>query len=773
MDFLNDINNKTLIICNNNIKNKILKYISNLDKLINIKIINKKDFLENYYFKYNEETIYYLRNKYNINIKLAKIYLDNLIYVVDSNINNNKVKFLKEIYNDLKSNNLLKFNKLFDNYLKQINIIYINDFKIELFYKNILDKYNTKYIKLKSNKYNISNIYHFKNIEDECSFVFDEISKLIKNKVSYSNIKLVILGNEYNNIIKRFSYLYKININNLDNSSIISTITCNKILDMIYSMNKEEVFDYLINNLDNYICLSIFNILNKYYFVDNFNLVIDFIIDDLKNTYEDNIKYKNAIDIISLDYNLVNDSDYVFVLGFNLENIPRIYKNIDYLDDNIKNKLGLFTSLDMNKYEYNRCIYNLERINNLVITYKDYDPYKSYYKSNLISDMNLNEVETNSLNITSNLYNKIKLTDKLDFMLKYGVIDKELPILYSNYSDINYLNYNNKFSKIDKYHDKLFLSYTQVDSFYHCKFRYYIDYILKLNIFEDSFSIFIGNLFHFVLSKIYDDDFDLDKAYNSYLNGKSFSKKEDFYLKILKDELEKIIDVLKSQYKLTGLTKVKVEEEIKFDYGNDYFFKGIIDKIMYKEKDNNTYISLIDYKTGNPKTDMSNLIYGIDMQLPIYVYLVLKSSLFNNPKIIGFYFQKILHEKSSYDLKHDQDSLFRDKLKLNGYSIDDQYLLSIFDESYNDSMMIKGLKTSSKGFYHYSKVISDDNINSIVSIVDSKIKEAFKDIDSGIFTINPKVINGDNIGCKFCKYQDLCFKSGEDLVYLENKNTLL
>ena len=25
------------------------------------------------------------------------------------------------------------------------------------------------------------------------------------------------------------------------------------------------------------------------------------------------------------------------------------------------------------------------------------------------------------------------------------------------------------------------------------------------------------------------------------------------------------------------------------------------------------------------------------------------------------------------------------------------------------------------------------------------------------FNINPKIIDGENIGCKYCKYQDICF----------------
>ena len=189
---------------------------------------------------------------------------------------------------------------------------------------------------------------------------------------------------------------------------------------------------------------------------------------------------------------------------------------------------------------------------------------------------------------------------------------------------------------------------------------------------------------------------------------------------------------------------------------------------MFKEKDNNTYITIVDYKTGNVLINMKNLKYGLDMQLPIYVYLVKKSNMFLNPKIIGFYLEQILFDKFNYDSKKEENIIRRDKLKLNGYSINDPYLVSMFDETYQNSELIKGMKITSKGFSAYSKILSENDIDSIVNTVEKKIEEAFAKIKNNDFSINPKVINGENIGCKYCKYKDLCFKTGEDLVYLKD-----
>ena len=760
MDFLNQLDNNTLLIVNNNIKEKILLKINNIDKLINVKIMSLNDFYRHYFFSYDVKTIYYVKKKYNITREIVCNYLDNLKYIIDSNIDNLKINFLKDLYIDLIDNNLLYFDNLFKDYLKNKKIIILNCL-LDKFTLNILNKYNYQIIDYYDFKNDIKNIYHFDTIEDEVEYTFNKISSLIKDNINPSNIKLILLGNEYNNIIKRFSYFYNININNIDKNSIYATIETKKILNLIKeNKSKEDIFNYLKDNYDNYIVNCFINIINKYYFIDNLNDVIDFIEYDLKNTYFKEIKNVNGIDIINLDKCIFNDDSYIFILGFNLENIPKIYKDIDYFSDSLKEDLGLSTSIIKNIYERNKVINIIKSINNLSISYKDNTPYNSYYKSNLIDELNLIENNIYIENNTSNLYNKIKLGDKLDSMIKYNIKDNNLDKLYNTYNDIDYMKYDNKFKDIVDFKlDKVYLSYSSINTYYYCSFRYYIENILNLNIYEETFKQTIGNLFHYVLSKVYDKDFNFELEWNNYLKDIKFTKKELFYLSNLKEEFINIIDVIKYQYSLTGLTNLKLEEKININFGDNKVFTGIIDKIMFKEKDNKTYISIIDYKTGTPCINLSNLKYGIDMQLPIYVYLTVKSNLFNNPKIIGFYLEQILHEKNDDYINN---------LKLQGYTIDDEYLVSMFDSSYQNSDMIKGMKMTNNGFSFYSKILSDKEINELLLLVEDKINNAYNMILNGYFNINPKIINGENIGCKYCKYNDLCFKSGKDFVYLND-----
>jgi ATP-dependent helicase/nuclease subunit B len=238
----------------------------------------------------------------------------------------------------------------------------------------------------------------------------------------------------------------------------------------------------------------------------------------------------------------------------------------------------------------------------------------------------------------------------------------------------------------------------------------------------------------------------------------------------LQAELKFIIKTINDQNKLSSLDNALYEEKIYVNIPNkiDVTFSGIIDKIMYKEEDN-ALISLVDYKTGNTEINIDNAIHGLNMQLPIYLYLVKNSHKFNNPKFIGFYLQEILHNEIYKDNKKDYETIKSDALKLKGYTIDQGDLISKFDSSYLDSRVIKSMKVGNNGFYQYSKVLNANQIDKLIDLVSSKINEASTNIIDGKFDINPKSLNGKNVACEFCELRDMCYMKDSNITFLKEQ----
>ena len=55
-------------------------------------------------------------------------------------------------------------------------------------------------------------------------------------------------------------------------------------------------------------------------------------------------------------------------------------------------------------------------------------------------------------------------------------------------------------------------------------------------------------------------------------------------------------------------------------------------------------------------------------------------------------------------------------------------------------------------------------MDSIINIVDNNISNSINHILNGDFLINPKVTDKENLGCKYCNYKDICFRTSKDEV---------
>lgn len=765
---MEEFNNK-IVILNDYAKKSFIKKIN---KLINVKVITLSELKRKYFFDYDNKAVYFVSNKYNCIPEIAKIYIENTYFISD--VNTKKINFLKEIKKELDTNNLLTYNELFKEFLKGKDIVLYNLKYVDKFYKNIfkeLEKYSNITNYNDSNNESIKELYKANNSEEEIAFVCSSITKLIKSGVNINNIKLANVKSEYEFIIRKTFKLFNIPINLPSYETIKSTSLVIKFKELYnndINITIDKLKEHINTKEENDIFKSIINIVNSYLWCNDFELVKDMVFNDIDNIKTPREKLKNAVEIIEFKKELVNDDDYIFLIGYNEGSIPVNYKDEDYLSDYEKEKLGISTSFELNDNAMNEIKDSIKNIKHLIVTYPNHNLSSEIYISSSYEKELFNEKELNISYNESNNYNKLRLVSEKDENSKFGTITKDLLKLSSHYKDMKYSSFDNKYKQIDKYKIKeyfkngLTLSYTSMNDYYMCSFRYYLDYILKVNKYEDTFEATVGTIFHKILSMCFESNIDIIRTYESEIEKSNyeFSESEKFFLSILKDELILVIETIKNQLSYTQLNKSMYEKEIIIDVDKNLHikFKGFIDKILYNEFNGQTIVAIVDYKTGNPNLNINNSIYGLEMQLPIYIYLI-KNEI-KDVKIGGFYLQKILNNITDKEKK-------LDSLKLQGYTNSDLDIIDKVDSSFNDSKIIKSLRTSSKGFYAYSKIINDEEIDILNKIVESKIKEASINILDSMFDINPKEMNNEVIGCKYCKYKDICFMKPKDTITLK------
>ena len=769
MDFT--IKDNSLIICPNQTKTKILKELSQTKKLVNIKFMTKEEYKKIYYFSYDDKSLAYLIKKYNYNIDVARVYINNL-YAIDENktYKSPKLNFLKDLKKELIREGLLIYNNTYKEYLKNKNIIVKNEYNLE--------KYEEEMLGIKEEhvpeKTITAPVVECNTLEEEVNQVCLEIINLLKKGADINKIYLTNVSTDYLYTIKSLFSFYHIPININFNYSIYSTKVVKDYLNTkeldLENKDKKSINKKLINILSD---LSFLDENSKEYKI--------LLTDKLKNTFTSPVNLKNAITIKDLYKESFNDDEYVFVLGFNQDELPKMEKDISYITDKEKDEVSLYKTDYLNKRNKNNLVYILSNIKNLYLSYKLTSPFKSYYKSSLITDLSLNIVKPklDSYN-SSNIYNELRLASYLDLYHLYGEKNKDLSKLYTHYQ-IPYKTYSNVFTGInnDEYLTNLpyplKLSYTSLNAYSECKFKYYIRHVLKLEPYTDTFQTYIGSMYHYILSVYKKTNFNFEEEYQKYLEKRDLSLKEKLLLIRIKKDLLKLIDILNKQDLITGYNDAYYEKKIDIDLKKkvSVIFTGSIDKIMYYQNIEDTYFSIIDYKTGSIDTHIEPMKYGLHMQLPVYLYLIHYSKAIKSPIFTGIYYQNILFNYPTWS--KDIEKVKKDQYLLQGYSTDDISILSRFDSTYEKSEYIKSMSyNEEKGFGTYAtkKVLSNDTLYDLLDYTKNYIYKDTDNILSADFTINPKVYSNVNISCAFCSFKDICYMKEKDLVYLEKQNDL-
>lgn len=755
-------------------KSELLTKLSKEKPFENRKIYTIEEFAKIYPYEWNLEALDYIITKYEVILDVAKIYLDQIIKYPIEKLQEEKRTFLQELKNDLITKQYLKENKQIITYLEQGEIIVdLEPTKGLIEYFKNLPSVSFKTIETKN--YNPT-IYELSTIEEEITFVGEQIGKLINSGVNPNNIYISNLDNSYHHPIKRITKMLNIPFELTNQKTINQTrIGClflknyQENIENALNLIKEEVKtkeEYAIYN-------EIIKTINKYNFLKNCKM---FITNELSTKKGPRDEFENTIREIDFQNKTFTEKEYLFILNCNAFAFPKVYKDEDYLSDKEKKSIGIDTSSELNKKEKETTIAKIKNIPHVVMTYKTKIGEKEYYPSPLLEE--LAPVQKNN-ELTFNLsdeYNKIYLASELDEYIKYNTISKELTKIENSYK-IPYRTYNNNFTGLNTWHiEKLTLSYTALDTYLKCPFRYYLTYILKILPYQETFSLFIGNLFHKTLEIAFSDNNNWESFYDSEVTKRNKTFKEQFFLTKLKGDLQKIISIIKEQMTYTELQTIETEKTISCELTEDFkiTFTGKIDKILKKTKEENEIMVIIDYKTGSFITKEEYLPLGFHLQLPLYLYLA-KKGFGENTIIGGIYTQEIIPSRIQHDNKYTLEYLEKKALKLNGYSTNNQDILQLIDSSYKESHIINGLKIKNDGeFYHYAKVLDEDDFISLFNLAENHIKKAAHKIKNGEFPMESKIIdNKEHISCNFCPLKDICYHTPKENIYLESDKTYL
>lgn len=747
-----------IIVAPRNIHLQILSEIRRNDLFLDVKIYSKEDLKRYVYPSVNEETLLYLMKNKGYTYEVSRGYLQDICYVTNDS-SNPKKHFLFELREELKKNELL--HEPLDNDLRfdEVEIIGYprEDFELTHYLDYLNLKY--KYIYNEDTK-KTYDLYNFEKIEDEVYFVLNEIATLIDKGVSIKDIYLFRRNNIYDYYLNKFSssFGYKLNI---DSSESMYSTGGAKLFIKLYKENKDidASLEELKNSMgDDPQYLDILDIVNDSRLEDvDSGLQLDYFINKFKESNIKTIKYDNAVNVISNGVHLTNK--HIFVVGFAQGHYPKVFKDDHYLSDDELHSINRLNSKDKTKLDELILIDLFKSNNHFYFSFSKRNKEGECYLSPIEKRLSLVE---HSPNISDTFYSeevlKLMYTNLKDLDYFYRE-KKENFYKIRDVISIDYNSYSNEYTyRVNAYDEnsKIELSTSSLDLFSRCPFQYYLEKVVRLDDFEESYALNLGNLAHDLFEHCREENFDFNGQFDEKVASLTLKPSEKYILTHnVKDQIREAIKAIKKREEY--YTNPKFYNEYKLDYwlSDKTKITGRIDNLVTID---NEYIICIDYKTGSTKFDDAYIKDGLSTQLPTYALLTASDKKFKDYTLTGLYINNVLTK--SIKVEQEDDELIPSYLKLNGKTLGNFDVIKKIDPTIIDgkSSFISGVATKKDGsLKDSSSLVSNLAFKEYEEIVKEQFIKMDKDLRNNNFPIRPYYVNDRQNGCEYCAYKDVCF----------------
>lgn len=481
-----------------------------------------------------------------------------------------------------------------------------------------------------------------------------------------------------------------------------------------------------------------------------------------------------------------------FILGANQGVFPRFSNNSGVFADRERKKIielgidisdnSIYTSIDENFLVYSNLCCATEKL------------YISYSKNTLTGDSlepsafvlsiidNLNPIlknEPENLMIAENTPETeesvfSEYCRRINKTEEYLVLEKVLDS--SNKNKIQNLrsSINGERNNISKenaqnlFGKNIYMSATKFDTFNRCKFSFFCKYGIKAKKIQPAdFDVLQrGTIVHYVLERfisVYKENIknltenELDNLTDLYINEyldsvigyrSIHNSRYEFLVTKISRSLKEVIRHLAKEFSQSEFKPVACELKIgkegiplnfKYDQG-EIIINGSIDRV----DEYNGYIRIVDYKTGSKSFKLPDILFGLNLQMLLYLYAVIRADKGNDSLAAG-----ILYMPSKRDLNDEG-------MAMNGLLTADINLITAMEKE-NKGEFIPILKTNKDGSISKTSnsFIEPQEFSMIFDYIEKLMKNTGNTIASGNIEISP-TDGRESSACDYCDYKSVC-----------------
>ncbi len=335
--------------------------------------------------------------------------------------------------------------------------------------------------------------------------------------------------------------------------------------------------------------------------------------------------------------------------------------------------------------------------------------------------------------------------------------------------------------------ENLNISASQLEKFNLCRFSYFCNYGLNVRerLKAEINPMQYGTLVHYILERFFReyskeqysvmDKDELSKIFSTYISeyaaahfGEVQTKQNSFMYRI-KLILENVLRLVKhtideltqSEFFVTDC-ELKIGEDIPsctivLPDGHKIAVCGSVDRVDIMQRNGVSYLRVIDYKTGTKQFKLSDILYGINLQMLLYLHSIENSDSDKYGKITpaGILYMPATVPYISADSLKSIDKLpdeLNKNLKMNGLLLKDAEIIHGMDKT--DAATYIPVKIKAGEPVSATSLATLEEFGKIFKKVDMLIAEMGKNIYDG--NIEAKPLKGGHDSCEYCPYDSVC-----------------
>lgn len=339
----------------------------------------------------------------------------------------------------------------------------------------------------------------------------------------------------------------------------------------------------------------------------------------------------------------------------------------------------------------------------------------------------------------------------------------------------------------------MYMSASRVEVYYKCPFEYFCKYGLNAlaRMTAELDPMQRGTALHYTLEKLISaygsealvamDKAERDRRVREILTeyfeenmevGDELGERFEYLFSQLGLIACEVVDRLVSEFSVSEFKPAAFELKIDRDGeiptydialpdGGMLRLKGSVDRVDVMETDDDTFVRVVDYKSGGKNFYLNEVYSGLNMQMLIYLFAIWKNGFrdYRNIKPAGVLYMPVNAPQIESERDTDSSKLLTEKQKktrMSGMVLDDSRVVYGMDRACDG----KRIPAKIKNGICSGTLISFAQMALLMKKVEAILAEMAVDLHEGRIPIAPAKAESSqspyNDVCKYCDYRDVC-----------------